>query len=145
MKSSKPTLPTPRVAFLWAPQTEGTPNTPANAPAAYYPGSAYVDIVGTDFYSAFPNFRGLARLYAQYPTKPFGFNEWAMWKSGDPGFVKHFFAFIRGHRRIAIAVYNQGLNPNGPFRLKRFPAATSEIRRQLRSRPFLGYAPEWAP
>ncbi|HTA35279.1 MAG TPA: hypothetical protein VK761_01085, partial [Solirubrobacteraceae bacterium] len=59
VRTSAATLATPRVALMWAPQTAGTPDTPANEPAAYYPGSAYVDIVGTDFYSAFPNFAGL--------------------------------------------------------------------------------------
>src|SRR5665213_1213363 len=140
--SSLASLPKPRVSFMWAPQTAGTPDTPANSPAAYYPGSAYVDIVGTDFYSAFPNFAGLESLYAAYPSKPFGFNEWAMWKSGDPGFVRQLFAFVRSHRRMALMVYNEGLTSGGPFRLERFPAATSELRRQLRSSRFLGYAPE---
>jgi hypothetical protein len=141
LKTSLTALPRPKVSFMWAPQTAGTPDTPANSPAAYYPGSAYVDIVGTDFYSAYPNFSGLARLYAAYPSKPFGFNEWAMWKSGDPGFVRTLFGFVRSHRRIALMVYNEGLNSDGPFRLKRFPAATSELRRQLRSGRFLAYPP----
>jgi hypothetical protein len=140
--ASQTTLPRPRVAFMWAPQTAGTPDVAANGPGAYYPGSAYVDIVGTDFYSAFPNFAGLARLYSAYPSKPFGFNEWAMWQNGDPSFVRQLFGFIRSHRRVGIMVYNQGLNPDGPFRLKRFPAAAGEIRRQLASRRFLAYAPE---
>jgi hypothetical protein len=140
--TSLPALPMPKVSFMWAPQTAGTPDTPANSPAVYYPGTAYVDIVGTDFYSAFPNFRGLQALYAAYRSKPFGFNEWAMWKNGDPGFVRQLFAFVRSHRRIALMVYNEGLSSDGPFRLKRFPAATGEIRRQLSSPRFLAYPPE---
>jgi hypothetical protein len=135
-------LPEPKVSFMWAPQTAGTPDTPANAPAAYYPGAAYVDIVGTDFYSAFPNFSGLQALYSKYRSKPFGFNEWAMWRSGDPGFVSSLFAFARTHKRLALMVYNEGLTTNGPFRLSRFPAATAELRRQLRSPRFLEYPPE---
>jgi hypothetical protein len=142
LQTSPTALPRPKVSFMWAPQTAGTPDTPANSPAAYYPGSAYVDIVGTDFYSAFPNFAGLESLYAAYPSKPFGFNEWAMWKSGDPGFVQQLFAFVRSHKRIGLMVYNEGLTSGGPFRLERFPAATSELRRQLRSSRFLGYPPE---
>jgi hypothetical protein len=143
VSTSQTRLPSPRVAFMWAPQTAGTPAIAANEPAAYYPGSQYVDIVGTDFYSAFPNFTGLARLYATYPSKPFGFNEWAMWRSGDPGFVAELFAFVRSHRRIALMLYNQGLNPDGPFRLRYFPAAAGEIRRQFRSPRFLSDTPEW--
>ncbi|MHB8243331.1 MAG: glycoside hydrolase family 26 protein [Solirubrobacteraceae bacterium] len=142
VQTSEQTLPQPRISFLWAPQTAGTPDIPANGPAAYYPGSAYVDIVGTDFYSAFPNFAGLASLYAEYHTKPFGFNEWAMWKSGSPSFVSQLFAFVHSHKRIALMVYNQGLNPTGPFHLEHFPEAKNAIRRQLASPRFLSQTPE---
>jgi hypothetical protein len=142
VRTSRVTLPAPQVAFMWAPQTAGTPDVPANEPAAYYPGSAYVDIVGTDFYSAFPNFAGLAHLYAAHPSKPFGFNEWGMWLNGDPGFVRQLFAFVHSHRRVGLMVYNQGLNPSGPFRLYRFPAATQEIRDQLTPSRFLAYTPD---
>jgi hypothetical protein len=142
VRTSLQTLSVPRVAFMWAPQTAGTPDIPSNGPSAYYPGSAYVDIVGTDFYSAFPNFAGLARLYAAYPSKRFGFNEWGMWMNGDPGFVKQLFAFVRSHPRIGLMAYNQGLNPTGPFRLYRFPAATQAIRRSLEPSRFLAYTPD---
>ena len=57
-------------------------------------------IMGTDFYSAFPNFGGLESLYAAYRSKPFGFNEWAMWKSGDPGFVRQLSAEGPTHQTI---------------------------------------------
>jgi hypothetical protein len=142
VRTSAQALSSPRVAFMWAPQTAGTPDTPANAPAAYYPGSPYVDIVGTDFYSAFPNFAGLDRLYASYPTKRFGFNEWGMWLNGDPQFVTRLFSFVRTHRRVGLMIYNQGLNPTGPFRLYRFPAATQQIRRSLASARFLAFTPD---
>jgi hypothetical protein len=89
-------------------------------PAAYYPGGRYVDIVGTDFYSAFPNFRGLQALCAKYRSTPFGFNEWGMWRNDDSGFVRKLFAFVRSHRRVGLMVYNEGLTPSGPFRLERY-------------------------
>jgi hypothetical protein len=142
LKTPDTALPRPEVSFMWAPQTAGTPDTAANSPAAYYPGAAYVDIVGTDFYSAFPNFNGLKALYDAYPSKPFGFNEWAMWKNGDPGFVTQLFSFVRSHPRVALMVYNEGLTNGGPFRLVRFPAATAAIRKQLTSPRFLAYPPE---
>src|SRR5437899_3014521 len=46
------------VAFMWVPQVAGAPDTAANAPSAYWPGEEYVDWVGTDFYSKFPNWAG---------------------------------------------------------------------------------------
>jgi hypothetical protein len=131
------------VAFLWVPQTAGTPDTRANSPGAYYPGSAYVDWVGTDFYSLYPNFTGLQRFYAEYPGKPFAFGEWALWNGDDPGWVNHLFSFISTHHRVRMALYNQGERENGPFRLSRYPNARREIHRLLASPRFLAYTPEW--
>src|ERR1039458_8278303 len=39
-----------QVSFVWTPETAGTPAISGNDPANYYPGSQYVDWVGTDFY-----------------------------------------------------------------------------------------------
>jgi hypothetical protein len=138
------TLPKLPVAFLWVPQSEGSPDTAANSPAAYYPGDAYVDWVGTDFYSLYPNFRGLQNLYDDYPQKPFAFGEWALWNGDDPGWVDQLFSFISTHRRVRMALYNQGEREDGPFRLSRYPSSRREIRRLLASPRFLAYAPEWS-
>jgi hypothetical protein len=136
-------LPRSPVSFLWVPQTEGSPNTQANSPAAYYPGDAYVDWVGTDFYSLYPNFSGLERFYSEHPGKPFAFGEWALWNGDDPGWVSRFFSFISSHHRVRMALYNQGERSNGPFRLSRYPNARREIRRLIASPRFLAYTPEW--
>jgi hypothetical protein len=136
-------LPRPRVAFVWVPQTAGSPDMPANGPNAYYPGNAYVDWVGTDFYSKFPNFGGLQRFYAEHPGKPFAFGEWALWGSDDPGWVASLFSFMATHREVRMALYNQGERPNGPFRLTRYPLARRAMRQRLASPRFLAHAPEW--
>jgi hypothetical protein len=137
------TLPVSPVSFVWVPQTEGSPNTQANSASAYYPGGAYVDWVGTDFYSLYPNFRGLEHLYSAYPRKPFAFGEWALWNGDDPGWVSQLFSFIASHRRVRMALYNQGERTNGPFRLSRYPNSRHEIHRLIASHRFLAYAPEW--
>jgi hypothetical protein len=136
-------LPKAPVAFLWAPQTAGSPDTPANSAEAYYPGDAYVDWVGTDFYSLFPNFSGLQRFYSEHPGKPFAFGEWALWNGDDTGWVGQLFSFVASHRRVQMALYNQGERANGPFRLSRYPNARREIHRLIASPRFLAYAPEW--
>jgi hypothetical protein len=136
-------LPRPQVAFLWVPETAGTPDTPQNSAQAYYPGDAYVDWVGTDFYSRFPNFGGLQRFYSEHPGKPFAFGEWALWGGDDPGWVHTLFSFIASHRRVRMALYNQGERGNGPFRLFQFPLARRAIRSELASQRFLALAPEW--
>jgi hypothetical protein len=137
------TLPKLPVAFLWVPQSEGAPDTPSNSPAAYYPGDAYVDWVGTDFYSRFPNFHGLESLYRAYPGKPFVFGEWALWEGDDPGWVRQLFGFIASHRRVGMELYNDGERANGPFALSRYPSSRREIRRWTASPRFLGYAQDW--
>jgi hypothetical protein len=130
-------LPAPQVSMLWVPQTEGTPNTAANAAAAYFPGDAYVDWVGTDFYSKFPAFSQLERFYAAHPAKPFVFGEWAMWGADSPAFVTQFFNWVNTHKRVRMLLYNQGANPTGPFRLKSHPKARKAIRKALRDPRFL--------
>jgi hypothetical protein len=141
--TSATTLPQLPVAFAWVPQTEGTPNTQANSADAYYPGDAYVDWVGTDFYSLYPNFAGLQRFYADHPGKPFTFGEWALWEGDDPGWVRQLFGFIASHPRVRMLLYNQGERTNGPFRLSRYPNSRREIRRFFAARRFLAYTPEW--
>jgi hypothetical protein len=84
------------VAFVWNPQTAGDPNTRANSAQAYYPGDAYVDWVGTDFFSKFPNWSGLNRFYGSgYANKPFAFGEWGIWGRDDPTWTMQFFNWIR--------------------------------------------------
>ncbi|MBE2319069.1 hypothetical protein DVA67_024050 [Solirubrobacter sp. CPCC 204708] len=137
VRSAEESLPEPQVSLLWVPQTEGTPNIPANLPSAYWPGEEYVDWVGTDFYSRFPAFAKLERFYAAYPGKPFVFGEWAMWGADNPGFVKQLFSWVNTHKRVKMMLYNQGANPNGPFRLNSHPKARAELRKALRNPRFL--------
>jgi hypothetical protein len=119
------------VALLWVPHVAVALDTPANAPRAYWPGGRYVDWVGTDFYGRAPNWAALERLYAQFPGKPFVFGEWALWGRDDPGFVRRLFAWARGHRRVRMLVYNQGVRRDGPFRLERYPRARRALRAAL--------------
>ena len=138
-------LPTPKVSLLWVPQVAGAPNVRGNSPRAYWPGSRYVDWVGTDFYSRFPNWSGLERLYRAFRRKPFALGEWAIWGADDAGFVRRLFRWARRHPRARMLIYNQGAEPSGPFNLARYPRAAAELRTQLRSPRWRSYAPEWQP
>jgi hypothetical protein len=133
------------VAFMWVPQVAGAPDIAANSPGAYWPGGDYVDWVGTDFYSKFPNFAGLNRFYAANGHgKPFVFAEWAMWGADNPAFVRQLFGWIRSHKRVRMVSYNQGNRFGGPFQLKLYPRSREAIARELRSPRFVSYAPELA-
>jgi len=131
------------ISFLWTPETAGTPNIAANSAATYYPGNAYVDWVGTDFYSKFPNFPGLDAFYKEFPSKPFAFSEWAIWGGDDPAFVSQLFAWVGTHKRVRMMLYNQGYITNGPFRLNLDPLSTAVIRTMISPPRFLALTPDW--
>jgi hypothetical protein len=131
-------LPAAPVAMQWVPQVAGAPDVPGNRPLAYWPGARYVDWVGTDFYSKFPNFSGLERFYASVRGfhKPFVFGEWAVWGADDPGFVSRLFSWSRAHPLVRMLVYNQGKRTDGPFRLGHYPRAARVLRGLLNLRRF---------
>ena len=139
-------LPVARVAMLWVPQVApGDPDVPGNQPSAYWPGRAWVDWVGTDFYAFAPNFSGLSAFYDAFPGLPFVFGEYAVGETGDdPGFVSQLFGWVASHPRVRMMIYNEGVNPVGPFRLDRFPQTSSVLRRLLGSPQFPGFAPEFS-
>ena len=60
----RPPHPRDRVAFVWAPMVGGSPNIAALAPGRFWPGTRWVDWVGTSFYSRFPNWTGLDTFYS---------------------------------------------------------------------------------
>jgi hypothetical protein len=142
LRTDRPVLARPRIAMLWVPFTAGLPNVRGNGPGAYWPGSRYVDWVGTDFFANSPNFRGLNRFYRdrRWRHKPFVFGEWALWGREDPRFVRRFFGWIRHHRRVRMVVYNQGSALKRLLRLRSFPRSSRELRRQLSRRAF-GFYP----
>jgi hypothetical protein len=133
----------PRVAIMWAPQVFGGPDTRANGPHAYWPGGAYVDWVGTDFFSKFANFTRLTRLYKAYNHKPFFFGEWGIWSRDNPAYVHRLFRWIAANRRTRMLFYFQGNKPGSQFDLDKFPRSRRTIRSFLRRRQFATYAPEF--
>jgi hypothetical protein len=139
------TLPEPQIAFVWAPMTGGAPNIPALRPQVYWPGSKWIDWVGTSFYSRFPNWTGLDRFYKEFAAakrKPFAIAEWAIWGADAPAFASRLFGWVAHHRRVQMVHYNQGAQSGGIFRLSRYPASARVIRQRLRSPRYLGFAPE---
>ncbi|MGH8735662.1 MAG: hypothetical protein ACREVB_18410, partial [Burkholderiales bacterium] len=129
-------LPKPKVALLWVPHSSPTPNIHANRWQVYWPGKKYVDWVGTDFYSKFPNFTDLRTFYNDFKGKPFVFGEWALWGADDPGFVNRLFSWIGSHPRVRMVLYNQGKLTDGPFRLNQYPRSRAALRKALSHRRF---------
>ena len=125
-----------RSRWCGCPRRAARPDIPANMPRAYWPGGAYVDWVGTDFYSRFPNFHWLDDFYRDFAGKPFVFGEWALWGADDPGFVSRLFGWVGTHPRVRMVLYNQGKLTDGPFRLKRYPRSKAALRKALSHRRF---------
>lgn len=139
-------LPVAKVAMLWVPQVApGDPDVPGNQPSDYWPGRQWVDWVGTDFYSFAPNFSGLESFYDSYPGYPFVFGEYAVGEtSDDPGFIYQLFQWVASHPRVRMMIYNEGINPVGPFRLFRYPRTVAALRSVLAGSKFPAFAPEFS-
>jgi hypothetical protein len=144
VRTSERRLPRGKVSLMWNPFTAGLPTVPGNGPGAYWPGSRYVDWVGTDLFANSPNFRGLNRFYhdRRWNNKPFMLGEWALWGREDPRFVRRLFGWIRSHRRLRMEVYNQGAHHYRYLSLGSFPRSARALRRQVRSRRFAAYPRE---
>ena len=97
---------------------------------AFYPGDAYVDMVGNDM---FANRMGIAShaaneaLYRAHPGKPYALPEWGT-SIDDPGFVKQVCRFLRTKPRTRLAAYFDA-RPGSPYDLGSKNAARAEYRR----------------
>jgi hypothetical protein len=102
-----PENPMPRVRVIWNPQGYGSPDLPGNRAQAYYPGDAYVDVVGNDLYDIRFKAEWAANdaLYAAHPNKPYAFVEWGLWGIDHPSFVQRMASFVRSHRRVELLSY----------------------------------------
>jgi hypothetical protein len=119
----------PLVRVIWNPQGFGNPNIPGNSAQAYYPGDAFVDVVGDDLY----DIRGKAEwkaaeaLYRAHPGKPFAFPEWGLWGVDDPAFIRRMGAFVRSHRRTELLAYFESA-PGSIFDLASKPRSRAAYR-----------------
>lgn len=124
-----PENPMPTTRVVWNPQGYGDPDIPGNSAAAYYPGDAYVDVVGNDLYDQ----KGKAEwdaneaLYKAHPGKPYSFPEWGLWGLDDPDFVRHMGQFVRTHPRTEMLSYFESV-PGSIFDLETKPKSRAAYR-----------------
>ena len=137
-------LPKAPIALIWSPLPAGSPEVSANLPGRYYPGDAWVDWVGTDFYSRYPYWGDLRRFYRRYSAardKPFALTEWGVWGADRPGFVRRLFQFMRNRRRARMLVYYQDFGAPNEFRIQGYPNSRRVIYRRIDSRRYPAMAP----
>ena len=103
-------LPAAPVSIIWSPLPAGSPRVKGNFPGNYWPGSKWVDWVGTDFYAKYPVWEDLNRFYegAQWRNKPVAITEWAMQEKDEPRFVKQLISWVITHKRVQMLTYYQG-------------------------------------
>jgi hypothetical protein len=108
IKRSLPVNPRSKLKVIWNPQGFGSPNVPGNRAHVYYPGDAFVDVVGNDLYegSGSPaQWRANRALFRRYPDKPYAIPEWGLFGVDHPDFIRRMGRFIRTHRRVKLAVF----------------------------------------
>jgi hypothetical protein len=123
--------PKSRLRVIWNPLGFSEPKRPGNTPADYYPGDAYVDIVGGDVYKTPTNIghlTALEALYRAHPNKPFSIPEWGLESVDDPDFVRRVAQFVRTHARTeVVAYYNRGAE----YELARKPQSRAAYRAHI--------------
>jgi len=124
--------PFPRVRMIWNPQGYGSPDVPGNSAAAYYPGDAFVDVVGNDLYNIRfkAEWAAAEALYQRYKQKPHAFPEWGNWGIDDPAFVKRMADFVKSHGRVELIAYYNG-NRGSEFDIGRFPKSRAAYRQLI--------------
>jgi hypothetical protein len=143
-------LPEPRVAFMWVPQTTGSPAVAGNSPGDYWPGGRYVDWIGADIYSKFASpgiWSAFKRFYRTWGSPgnnhwPFVVGEYSPWDNDYRGaFVRRLFDWALHHRRVRALIYYRSVYPNSPYDVDHWPRARAVIRHKLNHRRFAEFAP----
>lgn len=127
-----PENPLPNTRVVWNPQGYGAPDLPGNSAQAYYPGDAYVDVVGDDLYDirGKAEWPAAAALYKAHPGKPFAFPEWGLWGIDDPAFVEKMATFVKTHGRTEMLAYFESV-PGSVFDLASKPKSKAAYRRLI--------------
>lgn len=132
------------VAMVWSPLPGGSPVAPGNYPGNYWPGGAYVDWVGTDFYAQYPVWKRLNHFFSQktYANKPFSLTEWSVAGADDARFIRDVIGWARKRPRVRSLIYYRGFGEAGnQYRLGLYPKTTAALKRRLRQKRFLEYVP----
>jgi hypothetical protein len=142
-------LPKPKVAFMWVPQTIGSPNIAGNTPGSYWPGGRFVDWIGADIYSKFATpgiwsaFKDFYRHWRN-PHRhhwPFVVAEYSPWDNDYSGkFTRRLFRWALHHRRVRALIYYRSTSPNNEFDINHWLRARAVIRGMLDRQRFAQYA-----
>jgi hypothetical protein len=130
--TSLPVNPVPTLKILWNPQGFGSPDIPQNSAQAYYPGDAFVDVVGDDIYDIRGRYTydAMVALYKAHPGKPYALGEFGLWGIDDPSFIRRIAYFARNYRRTELIVYYEAV-AGSIFDLGTKPYSRAAYRRYI--------------
>jgi hypothetical protein len=120
-----PVNPASRLTVIW------NPVAGISLANEFYPGNAYVDMVGNDMYAST---RGVAsysaneQLYRRHASKPYALPEWGLHGIDDETFVRRICAFLKTRPRTRLAAYYEA-RPGSPFDLASKPKSRAEYKR----------------
>jgi hypothetical protein len=137
-------LPHPRVAFMWNPQTTGSPDVPGNEPRAYWPGRQFVDWVGVDIYSKFRSaaFPKMRTFYHRWNNWPFVIGEYGPWDDDYNGsFTRHLLQWEGKNHRVRMLIYYRSVSTHNAYAINNYKGAKRALRHGLNRRRFQPYAP----
>jgi len=134
-------LPKAPVAIIWGTLPAGSPTVPQNRPRHFYPGSRYVDWVGTDFYSDNQDWKALTGLYNRFSGKPFALPEFGVSSGDDPTYVRRLMVWVRRHPRCKMLVYYQDFGSASSYRIQNYPASLAVLSNYLHHPAFPAFAP----
>ena len=102
-----PQNPAPRLTVIWNPLAGLDSGSPRPA-QEFFPGNAYVDMVGNDLFASRVGTASHAAneaLYRAHPSKPYALPEWGLDSIDDPGFVRKICEFLKNRPRTKLAAY----------------------------------------
>jgi hypothetical protein len=134
-------LPKAPVEVIWSTLPAGSPTVPQNRPRHFYPGSRWVDWVGTDIYSDNQDWKALAGLYRRFAGKPFAITEWAVNTGDDSAYVRKLMTWVDRHRRAKMLVYYQDFGATSSYRIQNWPASLGVLRNMIHNGRYPSYAP----
>ena len=120
---------TQALTVIWNP-VAGLDARSARPAQVFYPGDAYVDMVGNDMFASRAGVASHAAneaLYRAHPGKPYALPEWGL-AIDDPGFVTRICTFLKSRPRTKLAAYYEA-QPSSPYDLGSKPEARAMYRR----------------
>lgn len=137
------TLPAAPVSIIWSALPAGSPRARGNWPGNYWPGAAFVDWAGVDFYSDYPHWRDLNKFMRGKPWrgKPVSLTEWGVAGADDITFVRQLFHWMDKRPRVRMFAYYRGFGgPEDRYYPYNYPATMRVLKNKLRNPDYLAYA-----